>query len=106
MLRQKQAGMPPPKERVDAPPTNVINLMDALRRSLGEGKAASAKAPAKEPAKGSAKRRASAAKEEEQRRSPQFKLPIKVGKEQPAKRAAAPTPAPAAGKSSARRKTA
>jgi DNA end-binding protein Ku len=106
MLRQKQAGMPPPKERVDTPPTNVINLMDALRRSLGDGKPASTKAPAKEPAKPSGRKRAAAAKEEELRRSPQFKLPIKGGKEQPAKRAAAPAPAAAAGKSSNRRKTA
>jgi DNA end-binding protein Ku len=99
MLRKKQAGMPTPKERTEAPPANVINLMDALRRSLADGK----KAPAKEPAKTTAKKKTSAAKEEELRRSPQFKFPIKGGKEQPAKRAAA-TATPT--KSGTRRKSA
>jgi DNA end-binding protein Ku len=104
MLRKKQAGMPAPKEKTVAPPANVINLMDALRRSLADGKKAPAKAAAKEPAKAAPKKRTSAAKEEEMRRSPQFKLPIKGGKEQqPAKRAA-PSPAPA--KTGTRRKSA
>ena len=34
MLKQKQAGMPPRKEAVVAPPSTVVNLMDALRRSV------------------------------------------------------------------------
>lgn len=86
MLRQKQAGMPTPKERTVAPPSNVINLMDALRRSLADDKKPAAKAQPKEsavkaPAKVVAKKKTSAAKEEELRRAPQFKLPIKGGKD-------------------------
>src|SRR5947209_132199 len=34
MLRKKQAGFKPPKGKEIAPPPNVINLMDALRRSI------------------------------------------------------------------------
>ncbi len=34
MLKQKQAGLPPTKEAPTAPPTTVVNLMDALRRSI------------------------------------------------------------------------
>jgi hypothetical protein len=34
MLKQKQAGMPPRKEATVAPPSTVVNLMDALRRSV------------------------------------------------------------------------
>jgi DNA end-binding protein Ku len=34
MLRKKQAGLPVPKEAPAAPPANVVNLMDALKRSL------------------------------------------------------------------------
>ena len=40
MLKKKQAGMPTPKDRPAAPPQNVVNLMDALKRSIAEsGKA-------------------------------------------------------------------
>jgi DNA end-binding protein Ku len=41
MMREKQAGFKPPKgkERVEAP-TNVVNLMDALRKSIADGRAA------------------------------------------------------------------
>jgi DNA end-binding protein Ku len=47
MLKQKQAGVTLPKERSVRPPQNVVNLMDALRRSLvKEGKGA-APAPKK-----------------------------------------------------------
>jgi DNA end-binding protein Ku len=103
MLRQKQAGMPLPKEKPEAPAGNVINLMDALRRSLAEGKKAPAREPAKEPGKPAARKRAAATKDEEARRAPQFKFPIKGGKDQPAKRAAAPA---APTKSTSRRKSA
>lgn len=36
MLKQKQAGLPAPKEKRSAPPQNVVNLMDALRKSLAQ----------------------------------------------------------------------
>jgi len=66
MLKRKQAGLPPAEQPEAAAPTNVVNLMDALRRSVeGEkptaarGKAADRKKPAKEadrrPAKGARK---------------------------------------------------
>ena len=49
LIRTKQAGKPASKEKPAARPANVVNLMDALRRSVegtpGKGKAA--KAPAK-----------------------------------------------------------
>jgi len=34
MLKEKQAGIPVPREQATAPAPNVINLMDALKRSL------------------------------------------------------------------------
>jgi DNA end-binding protein Ku len=34
MLKRKQAGLPPEQLPEAAPPTNVVNLMDALRRSV------------------------------------------------------------------------
>jgi len=51
MLKRKQAGLPPPKERVSPHAPNVINLMDALRRSLGEKAPAARKAPVKKARK-------------------------------------------------------
>jgi DNA end-binding protein Ku len=36
LIRSKQAGLPPPKEKPAARPANVVNLMDALRRSIEE----------------------------------------------------------------------
>lgn len=42
MLKKKQAGIPTPRQRAEARPENVVNLMDALRRSLAEGKRVSA----------------------------------------------------------------
>jgi DNA end-binding protein Ku len=42
MLKKKQAGMPVPREPAAPRPQNVANLMDALRRSISEEKAASA----------------------------------------------------------------
>jgi DNA end-binding protein Ku len=39
MLRQKQAGFKPPKSKErPAAPTNVVNLMDALRQSIAAGR--------------------------------------------------------------------
>lgn len=44
MLRKKQAGIPATKEQPSARPQNVVNLMDALRRSIQEEKRAPASA--------------------------------------------------------------
>jgi DNA end-binding protein Ku len=68
MLRKKQAGLPVPKEAPAAPPANVVNLMDALKRSLqkeGGGRSrAAAPAPAPEKARPQARepQRAAAAR--------------------------------------------
>jgi DNA end-binding protein Ku len=61
LIRSKQAGLPTVKEKPAARPTNVVNLMDALRRSIEEGggkakparggKRASEDAPAKKRSK-------------------------------------------------------
>src|SRR5262249_53897369 len=50
LIRSKQAGLPAPREKAPARPANVVNLMDALRRSI-EGADSSKKA-----AKASAKK--------------------------------------------------
>jgi DNA end-binding protein Ku len=42
MLKKKQAGLPVSREHAAPRPQNVVNLMDALRRSIAEEKAASA----------------------------------------------------------------
>ena len=42
MLKKKQAGLPVSREHAAPRPQNVMNLMDALRRSIAEEKAASA----------------------------------------------------------------
>jgi len=64
MLKRKQAGLPPAEQPEAAAPTNVVNLMDALRRSV-EGKkpgraasSKSAKKPAKEVERRTGKRKA------------------------------------------------
>jgi DNA end-binding protein Ku len=46
LIRSKQAGLPAPTEKHAARPANVVNLMDALRRSI-EGGEAKTKAKAK-----------------------------------------------------------
>ena len=73
LLKNKQAGMPVPKDRPAAPASNVINLMDALRRSIADEKSASPKARAKD-------KKVSPSKQEAMRNAPQFKLPIAGGK--------------------------
>jgi DNA end-binding protein Ku len=62
LIRSKQAGQPAPKEKPAAPPPNVVNLMDALRRSIeaGGGKEKPAAKPA--PAKAAPRSRRKAAK--------------------------------------------
>jgi DNA end-binding protein Ku len=50
LIRSKQAGLPAPKEKPGARPANVVNLMDALKRSIqdtGATKGKGARAPAK-----------------------------------------------------------
>ena len=45
LIRSKQAGLPAPKEKPAARPANVVNLMDALRRSIEAGGEEKSKAP-------------------------------------------------------------
>jgi Ku protein len=58
LVRRKAKGKPiePPAER--EPPSNVINLMDALRQSLGKKTAAAKKKSAQSKGRSHAKRRA------------------------------------------------
>ena len=57
LIRSKQAGQPVKQAKASAKPSNVVNLMDALKRSIGEG--AGGKAPAKkQKAPPAAKKRA------------------------------------------------
>ena len=42
MLKTKQAGMPVSRELASPPPRNVVNLMEALRRSITQEQGASA----------------------------------------------------------------
>ena len=73
MVRDKQAGAKP-RPAKSAPTTgNVINLMDALKRSLAGGERTPAAETAPAP-----KKRASA--KASQRDQPQLKLPIAGGK--------------------------
>jgi DNA end-binding protein Ku len=57
LIRSKQAGQPAPKEKPAARPANVVNLMEALRRSIEDTKGGAGKA-----AKTSAKTTAAAAR--------------------------------------------
>jgi DNA end-binding protein Ku len=59
LIRSKQAGLPAPKEKAAARPANVVNLMDALRRSIEAGgeKAKPAKAASKRAAEPTPKKR-------------------------------------------------
>ena len=55
-----QAGLPTPKEKPAARAANVVNLMDALRRSIEDkgSKAKPAKAPSKRATEAAPKKRA------------------------------------------------
>jgi DNA end-binding protein Ku len=92
MLKSKQAGVPVSKQRAAAPASNVVNLMDALRRSVAADKGAAPKA---------APRKAKKGKQDDVRRQPQFKFPIEGGKAKQPKEAAAP-----ASRAKAKRKSA
>ncbi|MFI5013918.1 MAG: Ku protein [Hyphomicrobiales bacterium] len=72
LVRAKQAGFKPKPSRSAPAAGNVINLMEALKRSVAEGK----RTPAANPAP-AAKKKAASAKHRDQ---PQFKLPIAGGK--------------------------
>src|SRR5262245_62597629 len=60
LIRSKQAGLPAPKEKPAAREANVVNLMDALRRSIEDqgSKAKPAKTSAKRVAEAAPKKRA------------------------------------------------
>ena len=60
LIRSKQAGLPAPTEKAPARPANVVNLMDALRRSIEDtgGKAAAAKMTTKKAEAARPKRKA------------------------------------------------
>jgi len=88
LLKSKQAGMPVPKGRAAEPPSNVINLMDALKRSIS-----SEKESGKEGAKA---QKGKAKKADDLRKQPQFKFPIEGGGAKQGKAAAKPAAKPAA----------
>lgn len=67
LVKSKQAGKPPPTSKDTPKPSNVINLMDALKKSISAEKAGPSKtaarasgkkATARAPARSTAKRRA------------------------------------------------
>jgi DNA end-binding protein Ku len=62
LIRSKQAGLPPPKEKPAAPPANVVNLMDALRRSIEDTSDKKTAKPAPKKAEAAAKPKRRAAK--------------------------------------------
>jgi DNA end-binding protein Ku len=88
MLKHKQAGAPVAKQKAAAPASNVVNLMDALKRSIAAEKGTAKPAAGK---KGKAK-------PDDLRKQPQFKFAIAGGKTKQPKTAAAPAPAKAKSK--------
>jgi len=52
MLKKKQAGLPVSRQHPASRPQNVVNLMDALRRSITQEKAASAPPKRRKPIEG------------------------------------------------------
>jgi len=73
MLKTKGTGQAVTSRPSAKAPSNVVNLMDALRKSID-----AEKAPAKKQA---ASKKASAAKQDQIRKQPQFKFPIKGGRD-------------------------
>lgn len=92
MVREKQAGVKPRPAKSAPTGGNVVNLMDALKRSLAAGERTPPQQAAPAP-----KKRASA--KASQRDQPQFKLPIAGGKSK-----AASVPKEASAAKAARRK--
>jgi DNA end-binding protein Ku len=84
LLKSKQAGRAVSRTRAAEPPTNVINLMDALKRSISSEK---------ESAKG---QKGKSKKAGDLRTQPQFTFPIEGGKAKQGKAAAKPVAKPAA----------
>src|SRR5436309_2409430 len=93
MLKHKQAGAPVAKQKAAAPASNVVNLMDALKRSIAAEKGTAKSASGKK----------AKSKPDDLRRQPQFKFAIAGGKAKQPKTAA--TAAPAA-KAKSKRKSA
>jgi DNA end-binding protein Ku len=60
LLKSKQAGAPRSAKPAAKAPSNVVNLMDALKRSLQEGKKGKSKSPSIVPAMPKAKKKARA----------------------------------------------
>jgi DNA end-binding protein Ku len=83
MLKHKQAGAPVSKQKAAQPVSNVVNLMDALKRSIAAEKGAAKPAAGK---KGKSK-------PEDLRKQPQFKFAIAGGKAKQPKATAASAPA-------------
>jgi DNA end-binding protein Ku len=82
LLKSKQAGRAVSRTRAAEPPTNVINLMDALKRSISSEK-------------GSAKaQKTKTRKADDLRKQPQFTFPIEGGKAKQGKSAAKPAAKP------------
>jgi DNA end-binding protein Ku len=96
MLQQKQAGIAVPTEKTAEAPRNVINLMDALRRSVDAGKRTPAAKPAPKAAKGEPKAEPKAAAKKGKKRvegQREMLLPIAGKKKDAAKEVAKEKPA-------------
>jgi DNA end-binding protein Ku len=79
------------KTRAAEPPSNVVNLMEALKRSISSEKGAAKS------------QKASAKKADDLRKQPQFKLPIEGGQAKQDKPAAKPVPKPVSATKSKRK---
>jgi DNA end-binding protein Ku len=82
LLKSKQAGRAVSKTRAAEPPSNVVNLMEALKRSISSEKGAAKS------------QKVSAKKAEDLRKQPQFKLPIEGGQAKEGKSAEKPVSRP------------